>query len=168
MQCCPLLGTALLNENKSTCTPRNENKADPRAAAGSPRRAQAQGRQREAASFRESCKVLHNVRDADTHNMHPRTRRCSKEVANNCAVSKLPAENKCPFARAFLNTQADLHSKSSSLPDNFKERFLIERQLMDQIPNQIPLHRPLNTPLVHGPNLCQAASPAPSLVSTPI
>lgn len=89
-----------------------------------------------------------------------------KEVTNNCAVSKLPAENKYPFARAFPKAQADLHSKSSSL----KEHFLIERQLTDQIPNQIPLHRPLKTLqcIVQTSAKSKLPSPAPSSVSKPI
>lgn len=88
-------------------------------------------------------------------NEHGNAERTQKEVANNRAVSKLSTKNKYPFARAFLNAQADLNSKSSSLPDSFKEYFLIESQLTDQISSRIPLHRQLNTSLVHSPNLCQ-------------
>lgn len=81
--------------------------------------------------------------------------RTQKDMANNRAASKLPAKNRYPFARVLLNAQADLHSKSAFSPDNFKERFLVESQLTDQISNQIPLHKALNTSLVHSPNLCQ-------------
>lgn len=75
-----------------------------------------------------------------------------KEVTNNCAVSKLPAENKYPFARAFPKAQADLHSKSSSL----KEHFLINRKAADGSDSQPdPPSQATEDTLVHCPNLCR-------------
>lgn len=123
----------------------------------------------EAASFREPCKVPHNVRDADIQIVHRWTRQC-RAYSKGGAISKLPAKNKYPFARAFLNAQADPHSKSSSLLDTFKECFLIKASWLIRFLTRSPFignwtHLQCT---VQTSAKSKLPSPAPSFVSKPI
>lgn len=155
MQCCPLLGAVLLKQNKSTCTPKNKNKAKPpKTAAGSPVGWKLSSDSCEAASFRESCEALHGVRDADIHNMHQwkwqlRRRRPTTVLFPNYL------QRTSILLQGHFWMHKLTHIASSLLYWTISKCLLIESQLTDQISNQIPLHRQLNTSLAHSPNLCQ-------------